>query len=561
MKKEKLENIKNQLNGDIEPKERLILLIELSEKYWIETNYKQAEKYSEIALELAKTLDVKSGIAKSHYYIGLSNCYMNNYDKALSHYLKAKKIHEKLQLKKSIAEDWNNIGQIYLYMNEDQKAKDCFQNALKHYEGYARTLNNLAVINNQLKDYENALKYAFQAYENSKRELEKSNGQWSSMLRTNIFALINISEIYMQSEQPEEAKKYALEAIQKTSDSKDDSPLVAIMNLSNVFLSCKEYEEAVRYAVQARKIAEKNLNKEHLKTIYQLLYKSYMETKEFEKAVVYLKKSYDLERKIYTDKMSDKLARLQAEFEIENRELKAQQMAEKASRMASIGVMAAGITHEINQPLCAIKVSAESLLYWQKKNDIMLPQDFVESFENIIEAADKIDEIIQHMRAFWYLKDEHKPSTIDLNTSVTNALSLLERQIYSHGIFLKQKLSKKTLPIMAHNIHIEQIVINIVVNAMHSLDETEIKDKHILISSYGKEDKVVLEISNNGKLIKPENIDKIFDPFFSTKQPGKGMGLGLAIVKRYIDSYKGSIKVDRNRKNGAKFIVKFTKQD
>jgi C4-dicarboxylate-specific signal transduction histidine kinase len=114
---------------------------------------------------------------------------------------------------------------------------------------------------------------------------------------------------------------------------------------------------------------------------------------------------------------------------------------------------------------------------------------------------------------------------------------------------------------MAHNIHIEQIVINIVVNAMHSLDETEIKDKHILISSYGKEDKVVLEISNNGKLIKPENIDKIFDPFFSTKQPGKGMGLGLAIVKRYIDSYKGSIKVDRNRKNGAKFIVKFTKQD
>jgi len=485
---------------------------------------------------------------------------MNNYDKALEHYLKAKKIHEDLQENKSIAEDWNNIGQIYLYMGNKDKAKECFQKALQNNDGYARTLNNLAVINNQLKDYKNALKYAFQAYENSQKVLENSDGQRNSMIRTNIFSLINISEIYIRSEQPEKAKEYASEAWEKASKCKDDSPLVALMNLANVLLTCKDYEAGIKHALKAQEIAEKSLNKEHLKTIYQLLYKAYMDTRKFENAVTFLKKSYDLERKIYTDRMSDKLARLQAEFEIENRELKAQQMAEKASRMASIGVMAAGITHEINQPLCAIKVSAESLLYWQKKNDIMLPQDFVESFENITEAADKIDEIIQHMRAFWYIKYDKEPSTIDLNSSVTNALSLLERQIYSHGIFLKQKLSKKPLQIMAHNIHIEQIVINIVVNSMHSLDETDKTDKHILIKSYAKDDNAVLEISDNGKGIQNEDLDKIFDPIFSTKQPGIGMDLGLAIVKRYIDSYKGTIKVDRNRKMGAKFIIKIKKQ-
>jgi signal transduction histidine kinase len=244
----------------------------------------------------------------------------------------------------------------------------------------------------------------------------------------------------------------------------------------------------------------------------------------------------------------------------EKKQIRAVKQAERAARMASIGVMAAGITHEINQPLNAIKVTADSVQFWHKRHPGMLPQTLAEQLELISKSVKRIVEIVQHMRAFWVLPDTPAISEIDLNEAVKNALSLTRQQLHSHGIKNEMNLSREPVLIEGNLIHFEQIIINLVVNAIHALDQKSANHKQLEFTSNldKNENRAVLVISDNGPGLPPGHIDKIFDPFFSTNTSGGGMGLGLAIVKKYVDRYNGSIKAGNITNNGSVTGARFT---
>jgi len=248
---------------------------------------------------------------------------------------------------------------------------------------------------------------------------------------------------------------------------------------------------------------------------------------------------------------------MQARLAAEEKRLEALRMAEQASRFASIGVIAAGITHEINQPLTAIKITADSILYWEKKNKGILPEKFVSMQHKISDNVNRITEVIQHMRSFWVSPDKIEKKTVDLNEAVENTLALLNRQLHSHGIEPEISLYEPSVPILGNILHLEQIVINLVVNAMNTLDRVSRKVKRIRIVTRRKDDRAVLKVIDNGTGIRKEIRDRIFDPFFSTKKQGEGMGLGLAIVKRFVDEHGGVITVRNNPKNGVTFTVEF----
>jgi C4-dicarboxylate-specific signal transduction histidine kinase len=205
-------------------------------------------------------------------------------------------------------------------------------------------------------------------------------------------------------------------------------------------------------------------------------------------------------------------------------------------------------------------MSAESILYWNRKNNLILPEYLVEGLENIVEATNRIDEIIKHMRSFWKLPKTNSLKPIDINEAVKHALNLIERQLYSHGIFIETKLTKQKLQVCAEPIHIEQIILNIITNAIHSLDDSKQKDKRIHISTKSKDNHVVLQISDNGSGFALEEGEKIYDPFYSTKSPDKGMGLGLAIVKNYVEKYNADIKAGNKKSGGAEFVITFNKK-
>ncbi|MCE5270531.1 PAS domain S-box protein [bacterium] len=242
-------------------------------------------------------------------------------------------------------------------------------------------------------------------------------------------------------------------------------------------------------------------------------------------------------------------------IEAERKRTEATRLAEQSSRLASIGVMAGGITHEINQPLNAIKLTADSVVLWIQRNPVEIPGKMVEKFKKVSEHVSRIDEIIKHMRQFWVAPTQSPPGVFDLHDTVCSALDLIENQIGSHGIHLETVYCREPLKVQGARINLEQIVINLVVNAMQALDETSRNDKFILVKTVRVGDKVRIEVRDNGPGFPAEMADRLFDPFYSTKKPGQGTGLGLAIVKRFVDEMRGRVEAAPVPEGGAVFSV------
>lgn len=241
----------------------------------------------------------------------------------------------------------------------------------------------------------------------------------------------------------------------------------------------------------------------------------------------------------------------------EKKQVEAVKQMERSARLASLGVMAAGITHEINQPLNAIKVTAESIQYWHKRNAGVLPEMFTEQLNIISKSVKRIVEIIQHMRTFWVVPHAPGLTEVDINKAVKNALSLTRQQIHAHGIQERVNLDTEPVMVEGNMVHFEQIIVNLLVNAIYALDEKDRGDKEIKITTRREEQGVELTIEDNGPGLPTEDPGKLFDPFFSTRSSGKGMGLGLAIVKRYIDRYDGTIDARNNAKTGTVITIRF----
>lgn len=247
----------------------------------------------------------------------------------------------------------------------------------------------------------------------------------------------------------------------------------------------------------------------------------------------------------------------EARLEAEKKQEKAVQMAAIAANLASIGVIAGGITHEINQPLSAIQVHTNTLLYLVEEKKYKLPEPFTKIFNEISEGIQRINNIIQHMRSFWLSADSESLEDIDFNETIKSALSLTNRKMLAHSIKLKQELTPQRISIKANRFQIEQIVINLVINAINALDKKTSVKKEILVKTSISNGKAVLKIHDNGIGLPTEEYEKLFSPFFSTKKFDDGMGLGLAIVKMFVDRFKSEIEAGANEEGGATFTVRF----
>lgn len=246
---------------------------------------------------------------------------------------------------------------------------------------------------------------------------------------------------------------------------------------------------------------------------------------------------------------------LQARLEADRRKTDAVQMAEKSVRMASIGVMASGITHEINQPLNSLRIITEGVLQDIERNLSVSQDEYAKMFRRMFRQINRIDEIIKHMRAFWVSPVHIAQESFDLNKAVKNALSLIDSQIHAHGIELALGLVRQSPLIRGNQVHLEQVVINLVINAMHALGEVSTEDKLIRVVTRRRAGHAVIRVEDNGKGFPEGEEENLFDPFYSTRQPGEGMGLGLAIVNRFVEGMGGTVKARNRKKGGAEFIV------
>jgi signal transduction histidine kinase len=220
-------------------------------------------------------------------------------------------------------------------------------------------------------------------------------------------------------------------------------------------------------------------------------------------------------------------------------------LALQTEKLSALGRMAAGIAHEINNPLAGILLYSTNLA---KK--VLEDGPLKEGLEVIINETIRCKTIIQELLEFSQEK-EPKKALSNINDIIEKALSILENEFRLQHIIVEKELSSDMQDMLLDVNLMEQVFVNILLNAVEA-----IKDKGVItISSqmvpnqlYGK-----IEIADNGCGIPPENLGKIFEPFFSTKT--KGTGLGLAVSYGIVQNHQGEIQVLRQPERGTRFIV------
>ncbi|UCG19818.1 MAG: hypothetical protein JSU80_08680 [Deltaproteobacteria bacterium] len=229
--------------------------------------------------------------------------------------------------------------------------------------------------------------------------------------------------------------------------------------------------------------------------------------------------------------------------------------------MATLGELSAGVAHELNQPLSVIKTSASFLKKKIDRQEAVNAEILQALSEEMDEQVDRASLIINHLRQFGRKTDIRKVN-VQLNDCIRGTFTVLGRQLEVHGILVELELDETLPPIRGDRNRLEQVFLNLIMNARDALDDKEELEgqefnKSLKISSKRKGDEVVVEISDNGLGMSEVVKEKIFEPFFTTKPVGKGTGLGLSISFGIVRDYDGTIEVESEEGRGTTFTVRF----
>jgi PAS domain S-box-containing protein len=234
----------------------------------------------------------------------------------------------------------------------------------------------------------------------------------------------------------------------------------------------------------------------------------------------------------------------------------------QAGKMTTLGVMAAGMAHEINQPLNVIQVCADYFQKMLKRGQPIADDDLKSMASDIISNVARATAVIKHVRDFARQSDVVKDK-VNINEPIKDVFKVLGHQIKVHKIELDLDLDPNLPLIMAEYNRLEQVFINLVTNSIDAMDELdhlqhdEIGEKKLKIKSFLDHDKVAVTVSDTGIGMPEEVKKKIFEPFFTTKKIGKGTGLGISISYGIIKDYDGTIAVDSEVGKGTTFYLRF----
>lgn len=243
--------------------------------------------------------------------------------------------------------------------------------------------------------------------------------------------------------------------------------------------------------------------------------------------------------------------------ELRKVEMQRQALIQK-SRIESLGQLAAGIAHEINQPLSSISLAMENASFKLRdgRTDVVYLND---KLNTIKQNVDRIKSIIDQVKTFSKPGFNGVFSEVDINEAVKGALMLVSQLLKNQDINLRLELNKSPVMVKGDRVKIEQIIINLVNNARDALIDKETKTgkyiKVLEISTRLKERKAVITVSDNGIGMDPSTQEKIFEPFFTTKETRQGTGLGLSIVYSLVNEMKGEISVNSQPGEGSTFTV------
>ncbi|PRY94987.1 two-component system C4-dicarboxylate transport sensor histidine kinase DctB [Hasllibacter halocynthiae] len=220
---------------------------------------------------------------------------------------------------------------------------------------------------------------------------------------------------------------------------------------------------------------------------------------------------------------------------------------EQSSKLAALGEMSAAVSHELNQPLAAMKtyLAGAKLLVQRRR-----PEEALTSFQRIDDLIERMGAITRQLKSY-ARKGGEGFTPVDLRECISGALSMMEPQLRSRAAAIERDMPGEPVMVMGDRLRIEQVLVNLLRNA---LDATRGEDEPRIEILLAAGEEAVLTVRDNGPGI--ADLDALFEPFYTTKRPGDGVGLGLAISSGIVSDLKGRLTARNGRTGGAVFEVR-----
>jgi two-component system C4-dicarboxylate transport sensor histidine kinase DctB len=221
----------------------------------------------------------------------------------------------------------------------------------------------------------------------------------------------------------------------------------------------------------------------------------------------------------------------------------------QASKMAALGQLSAGISHELNQPLAALTSYAHNSRVLLERGRV---REAEENLAKIAELTERMAKITNHLKTF-ARRPPDKIEKADLDAVITNALSFFDSRIRTAGITVNRRQPNGKIVVRGDEIRLEQVLINLFSNALDAMEETDPRTLDVTVEE--TEAAVDLVIRDTGKGLGEEDLKQIFDPFFTTKEVGEGLGLGLSISYNIIKDFNGTLRASSKSGIGTSFLI------
>ena len=222
-----------------------------------------------------------------------------------------------------------------------------------------------------------------------------------------------------------------------------------------------------------------------------------------------------------------------------------------SSKMAAVGQLAAGVAHELNTPLGAVKLGIEGAI----KNLTKKPERVQPRLERSLKSIGQLQEIIGRLLEY----SGHQPSTgiSNLNEVVEESLALVGHQLRLDGVDVVTELAEELPMVAANTNELQQVLINLLTNARDAVVEAQTEHPEVFVSTYSQDNFAELQVKDNGIGMDKKTLARVQEPFYTTKDVGKGTGLGLSISTEILERYGASIEIQSELGAGTTFLLRF----
>lgn len=584
---------------------------------YIKSDNQQALELLKRSFVVSDSIGYLKGKANCYTHIGTIYLSESNFPQALSYLLKSAEFHEEIGPSTGLSNCYTKISNLYFEIGAYDEGSRYSQkslevnNSINNKRGMAIDNELLAILHSKKANYDSALHFIEQAYD--------LNGQVSN-IEGQAANLNRMGTILLLQGEPQKAYEKAKLGLKMRSDLNVNPRAMtySYFTMADIYFHLDSTDQAVSFAQRAYEQSIQLNLQSYIVSSSNLLYNTYSKLGDYNKAFTYLESYMAYKDSLFNEDLTKEITKLELRKDLQRLEQEAkyqqnqiallerdqeikqlwvliliigfslvllvafflyyrflhksrahrklketQSQLVQAEKMSSLGQLTAGIAHEINNPMNFVAGGVYSLReYLKDLESLVIPEDPEqgENFEqmyallsSVQNGVDRTTQIVDHLRTYSRL-DKGALKAFDIEENLQATLTLLSHKIGSN-VQVDLEIDKIE-DFYAYGGRLNQVITNLISNAVDSICEKTPPVGVISIRAYQDEKFVFIEVKDDGIGIPENAINKIFDPFYTSKPVGSGTGLGLSISKTIIRDHKGTLDVESTEGQGTKFMLK-----